>query len=194
MSIRETIKPYLVEWPMSDKLDPVNFEINRLVSQLDDVAIGYEAKWGAGFLEAKAYAHTPELAEKWQRQVDKLNDAINNADLGGLRALVDGCIRGYSQLEQNAYSLGLKPNETVVFNHTCGSTVYRVVRTVAEARLAMRPGDKNVKIISCEEMCNFFEKEAVRIFCKREDDRAAESKKPDHDFNWKTGDELPPEF
>lgn len=194
MTLREILKPQLVEWPMSDKLDPVSFEINRLVSQLDDVAVGYEAKWGIGYLEAKAAAHAPELAEKWQKQIDKLNEAIANSDLPGLRQLVEGCVKGYAKLEENAYSLGLKPNELVIFNHTVGSTVYRVVRTIAEARLVSHVGDKNVKILSCEEMCNFFEKDAARVYLEREDARRAEALKPDEDFNWKTGDELPPEF
>ncbi len=189
--LREKIKPYLVEWPMSDQLDPINFQINRLVSQLDDIALGYEAKWGIGTLECACYKHAPELGKKWDAQVSKINDAIQERDIVSMAGLVEGAARGYAAMENAASRAGLKPNEVVFFEARVGSHLYKVVRTIAETRQAHKPGEPGVRILSCEEMCNFFDKEYQKIYAERENISANVK---DDSFNWVTGSELPPEF
>jgi len=169
MMLREILKPVLVEWPMSDNLGMLDYEINRLVSQLDDIAYSYEAKWGAGALEACAASTNETLAQKWQSQVDKINDAISSRDIATLRALVEGASRGYSALEENACRVALKPkNDPVIFTYHQGSTIYRVVRLVSEERAAKMPNDKNVVVLSCEEMCKRYDKGWFELLLTRD--------------------------
>jgi len=195
MNLREIIKPVLVEWPMSDNLDPISFEVNRLVSQLDDVAYAYEVKWGAGFLEATAASTNPELAKKWQSQVDKLNDAISGRDIATLRAIVDGCRRGYSRLEENAYSHGLKPkDDVVIFSYNQGSTIFRVVRLVQDEYRAKHPGEDNVVVLSCEAMCRLFPKGWYAEYNKIEQKADKVGTVSTAAYDWDKGDPLPDEF
>lgn len=195
MNLREIIKPVLVEWPMSDNLDPISFEVNRLVSQLDDVAYAYEVKWGAGYLEATAAATNPDLATKWQSQVYKLNDAISSRDLVSLRAIVDGCRKGYSRLEENAYSMGLKPkDDVVIFSYNQGSTIYRVVRLVQDEWRAKHPGEDNVVVLSCEAMCRVFPKWWFAEYKKIEEKKDVIGSASDSGYDWDKGDALPDGF
>ena len=167
-NLRETLKPYLVEWPMTDDLDPRSFEINRMITQLDDVAVGYEAKWGIYYLEA----HAPtDLAEKWQRQVDKLNDAIAELDVPAVRQLVDGCIRGYKSLETAVEARMGPPKGPVFFEYKFGSMIYRIVKNVADARALHKPGETNVRVLTGEEACRIFDRDCVDVFQKREGEK-----------------------
>lgn len=191
MNVRNLIKPYLVEWPMSDKLDPLTFEINRLVSQLDDIALEYEAKWGMGQLEGLVATHNPALAEKFQRQMDKLAEALAGKDLRATRDLVDGFTRAYKALEADVKSRGYHPSEPVIFFCRCGSMVYKVVRTISQ-RKAVENGDRCV-VMSCEELINFYHKSAFNAYCQREPDKLAISV-DEQGFDWAKGDALPPEF
>lgn len=170
---------------MTDDLDPRSFEINRLITQLDDVAVGYEAKWGIGYLEA----HAPEdLAQKWQRQVDKLNDAIASLDVPAVRQLVEGCIRGYQSLEVAVEASKGKPKGPVFFEYKFGSLIYRIVKNVADAKALHKPGDPNVRILTGEEACRLFDRDCVDIFQKRESEKMMDSY-----FDFAKGDNPDPE-
>ncbi len=178
---------------MSDDLDPISFEINRLVSQLDDIAYSYEVKWGAGYLEAQAASGNPVLATKWQSQVDKLNDAIKGRDTVSLRAIVDGCRKGYSLLEENAYSMGLKPkDDVVIFSYNEGSTIYRVVRLVNQEYRAKHPGEDNVVVLSCEAMCRMYKKQWFNEYEKITQKPNATG--ADAGYDWDKADDLPDGF
>lgn len=195
MNIREILKPVLVEWPMSDNLDPISFEVNRLVSQLDDVAYAYEVKWGAGYLEATAASTNPDLAAKWQSQVYKLNDAISSRDLVALRQIVDGCRKGYSRLEENAYSMGLKPkDDPVIFSYNQGSTIFRVVRLVQDEWRARHLGEDNVVVLSCEAMCRLFPKGWFAEYKNIEEKKGVGGPVSDAGYDWDKGDALPDGF
>jgi len=154
IEMREIINKYKTAWPESDKLETVDFEINRMIEKLDEVAIRYEAKWGVYRLEHLA---TPELAEKWQKQVDKLGEAIRNKNLGELKGLVDGSIRGYEVLEKNAEALGHKPCEPEFWELRKGSRIYRIVKTIGEARQLHKPGNEDTVVMTIEEVVNIFE-------------------------------------
>lgn len=190
MRIRDLINPYLVRWPMNDDLGPVDFQINRLVSQLDDMAIEYEGKWGVGQLEAWAYAHNSDLAEKFQRQLDKLADAMAKKDVEATQQLVIGFKRAYEALEANAREFGYTPTGDFLFHYTRGSVVYRVVRTMADARRAEK--GKEV-VVSCEELVNFYDSAHNIVYDKMYQRKQA--KQPDtQGFDWERGSDLPPEF
>lgn len=171
-----------------DNLDPLRFEINRLISQLDDVAVGYEAKWGIGKLEAVAYLHDPELAEKWQRHIDKLNDAILALDVVAVRQLVDGCLVGYRKLEEAAVRASVAPCEPIYFEVNVNSTIYRIVKNVSDARSLHKPGGEAV-IVTAEEMARLFDKRRVDCYIKIEENPDKVLKIDDFDFT--KGDQIP---
>lgn len=182
--LRDILKPYLVEWPMSDDLDPRAYEINRLIGQLDDAAVGYEAKWGVGYLEAHAPA---EMQERWQRQVEKLNGAIEALDVALVRQLVEGCVRGYAALEAAVEASHGPPSGPVFWEYKCGSMIYRVVKGSADARALHNPGEANVVILSAQEMCERFEMDRQRVFRPR----PAEAKKAaETHFDFDKGDDV----
>jgi hypothetical protein len=192
LNLREFLKPFLVEWPMTDNLDKTNFEINRLIAHLDDLALGYEAKWGIGQLEAWAASGNPELAGKFQRQLDKLAEAMDAKDIPSIRGLVDGFRRAYSALEQSAVGMGRKPEDPVVFFYKCGSMVYKVVRTVIDARNVEK--EDGVHVVSCQELINMYNKDFVKVFIDREPNTMAIDATDAQGFDWINGDVLPPEF
>lgn len=188
MDLRQTLKPHLTGWPDMDNLDPLRFEINRLISQLDDVAVGYEAKWGVGKLESIAHLHDGDLAQKWQRHIDKLNDAILALDGGAVRQLVEGCLVGYQKLEEAAVRAAVAPCEPVYFEVNVNSTIYRIVKNVSDSRSLHRPGEKAV-IVTAEEMARLFDKQRANCYHKRLDNPDKVLKIDDFDFT--KGDEIP---
>lgn len=189
MDLREIIKPVLMEWPMTDNVDQLTFEINRLVSQLDDLALGYEAKWGIGQLEAWASEYDPALAEKFQRQLDKLADALAAKDLVATRLLVDGFTRAYGALEANAVKNGKAAEEPVIFFCKCGSTIYKIVRTLADTKRT-KAGENEV-VMSCQELINLYAKDAAKIYAERNKDKMVIDATDFQGFDWKRGDDLP---
>ena len=189
MNLREILKPYLLEWPMTDQVGTLTFELNRLVSQLDDLALGYEAKWGMGQLEAWAAADNPDLAAKFQRQGEKLGEALAAKDLVATRNLVDGFARAYKALEADAMSRGRVGTEPVVFFYRCGSMAYKMVRTISESRAMAQ--EQGCVVMSCEELINLYDKKAFDVYAARQQTKVVIDAQ---NFNWTTGDELPPEF
>lgn len=177
---------------MADNLDPVTYELNRLVSQLDDLALGYEAKWGIGQLEAWAYADDPVLAEKFQRQLDKLADALAEKNLAATQDLAMGFTRAYKALEASAEARGRVPSDPVVFFYRCGSMAYKITRTISQAK-SMAKGD-NCVVMSCEELVNFYHKNAEDVYSRRDGTRPVISVVDSQGFDWSKGDALPPEF
>lgn len=191
-SVRDLIKPYLVEWPMSENLDPLTFQLNRLVAEFDDLALGYEAKWGIGQLEAWAAADNPDLAERFQRQIDKLADALAEKNLVATQELVMGFKRAYEALEADCEARGRVCTTPVVFFYRRGSTAYKITRTISQAR-ALAKGDDCV-VMSCEELINFYHSAAVDVYTRRDGSKPVVSVVDDDGFDWKKGDNLPEGF
>jgi hypothetical protein len=160
-------------------MTPEQNAINKLIWQLDQVALEYEARWGVYTLESFA----PEiLASKFQAQLDKLNEAIGQNDPAMVAARVEGMIKGYKALEQSALSLGHKPCEPSFLEINVNSKIYRVVKSVAEARALHRPdGDKDVSIVTIEELVNIHQSKHDEIVKKVKEAR------PEND-SWKTFD------
>lgn len=115
-------------------LMPHDYLINQHIHKLDQVTVEYEAKWGVGRLEKLV---SENLAQKWNSQKDKLNDAIRDRDPARVAALVDGCVRGYAALEAEALKNGhtLNPPEWWDVQHESGR-VYRIVKSEPQSRLA----------------------------------------------------------
>lgn len=159
--MRTVLNKHKTRWPESDDMTPEDFEINRLIEKLDECAIGYEAKWGVYRLETLAPA---ELAEKWQRQVEKINEAIENKNLVALRDLVEGAVRGYAKLEASALAAGHTPSEPLYFEFRKGSRIYRVVKTVQEARALQTPQNANTVVLTVEEVVNLFDARSEQVY------------------------------
>ena len=81
-------------------------EIQRWVEKLDQVARGYEAKWGIGNLTEYC---SSEIKKKWDRQNEKLAQAIQMEDLGRVINLAQGTIRAWKVLEEEAEKGNHKP-------------------------------------------------------------------------------------
>ncbi len=130
-------------------MTPTQNAINNLVYQFDQVAITYEARWGVGTLEALA---DEPLAEKVQLQVEKLNTAINDGDLDGVRDLVDGCIRMYDALEKNALSKGKAPIAPDFWEIQVDAAVYRVAKGNVDARALIYHSPHETVVVTLEDL------------------------------------------
>lgn len=126
---------------MSDRLKPSDYEINRLIDKLDQVAVSYETKWGIYFLESRC---GEDMQEKWQRQIDKLNEAISSSDIEAVSMLVPGCIRGYEAMEKKVIEAGHKPSNVEYWTVERNSKVYHIVKSVQDARRLDAQGKENV--------------------------------------------------
>ena len=135
-----------------------------------------------------AYLHDPELAKKWQAQVDKLNAAILALDGGAVRQLVDGCLVGYRKLEEAAVRASVAPCEPIYFEVNVNSTIYRIVKNVTDAKSLQKPGGKEI-IITAEEMARLFDKRRMDCYTKIEENPDKVLKINDFDFT--KGDEIP---
>lgn len=92
---------------MSDKLTPDQYQINQWIDKLDSLAVEYEARWGCGVLPRLVDQAT---ALKWDRQLRKVNEAIEKNDLHTMVDLCRGMERGWAALEKEAISKGHKPH------------------------------------------------------------------------------------
>lgn len=134
-------------------MDEVTFEIRRWIDQLDQVSIDYEARWGCGRLPLLAH---PDIAAKWDRQWRKLDDAIIDRNLHLVRDLVQGCIRAWAALENNALVAGHKPiaPESWEVRHPESGAVYRIVKTNYDAHA---PAASGAITYSLEEIARILE-------------------------------------
>jgi hypothetical protein len=184
----ETILKRKVAWPMSNELAPDEYEINRWINKLDEVAITYTARWGISRLERLV---NPALQAKWEQQLAKLDDAIQRRDLAQVRDLADGTIRGYRALEVAAVAEGHKPNPVDQWDVRSPDTgrCYRICKTVTDARAA---GDHGTGTYSLDEIARILDK--LDLSLRNPIIAPAAPQNPAKPFDWKKGDELPGEF
>lgn len=186
MHLRTILNSWTRDW--FSKMTPTQNAINELIYQLDEVAIRYETVWGVYKLESLA---TGALAEKVQSQVDKLNDAIQAENLPAVRDLVSGCIRMYEVLEKNAIALGHKPCSPDYWEIKVGAKIYRVVKSVSDARSLHRPdGDKGVCIVTLEELARLYDTKDSDFMRTVSESRKEFEGLPVADINWKKGDSM----
>lgn len=186
MQLRTIINSWTKDW--FENMTPTENAINNLIYQLDEVAIRYETVWGAYKLESLA---TGALAEKVQLQVDKLNDAISACDVWVVRDLVSGCIRMYDALEKNAIALGHKPCHPDYWEIKVGAKIYRVVKSVSDARSLHRPdGDKGICIVTLEELVRMYEHKGSEFLETVTKGRKELEGLPVADIDWKKGDSI----
>lgn len=166
-------------------MTPTQNAINKLISELDQVALSYEMRWGVYKLESLA----PEpLAEKVQSQVDKLTAAIHADDLPSVRDLVAGCIRMYAALESSALSLGHKPCAPQHWNIRLGSRIYHVVRSSADARSLHKPDGSGEVTLTIEELIRAYAARSDAVLSPGKESTAKTDKL---DIDWSEGETIP---
>jgi len=185
--LRNIIKHKQKGWKEKMELNPQDYEIQRWIEKLDQEAIRYESKWGIGTLQKLAPAH---LAEKWNAQCEKLNDAISGSKLPDVAALVDGSIRGYAALEAAAIAAGHTPARPNVWEaeHPESGRRYRIAVNEMDARACACPG---VCVYTLHEVINILEKNQLVNVIKN---NARAAKKESAPFDFARGDDMPEEM
>lgn len=152
--MRNILQNLKTPWPQSDKLDWPDWSINKMVYQLDDIAAAYEAVWGVGKPDSLVSSQTKQ---KWELQKTRLVDAANKKDENTFRLIVEGCIRGYKAMNDEAINLGHKPLPIDYWEarHESGQ-VYRICKNNIDAVAAKQQMDKNVIVMSLSEVINFY--------------------------------------
>jgi len=165
--------------------NPADQEIMKWLSKLDDVAAGYEADWGIGRLPMLV---PPETAAKWDRQMQRLNDAIDKHDLPMIREVVPGCIRGWAALDAQARQAGHAPcaPDAWEVKHPDSGNVYRITKNLNDARAENRKG---VSTWTLEEVARVLENNSIVAEIKKEIPGARLT--DISAINWKGGDGVP---
>lgn len=181
----QTAKP--TGWPDYTELSPVEFEINRWLEHLDMASQNFDAVWGIGRLPMLVSAAT---RDKWSRQWQKLNAAIAALDIDQVADLVNGTIRAYAVLDAEAAAAGhprLDP-DAWEYRHVESGRVYRICRALSHARI---PAAKDTITITLEEAVNLWESRHAIYGKKINGPGLVQKPEP---FDFKKGDDLPPEF
>ena len=168
------------------ELTPDDFAIQKQIEILDAVTIDYEARWGIGTLTTLA---SPDMQNKWQRQMEKLNDAIQSSNLSDVTGLVQGTIRGYKVLEDHVTALGHKPAcpDTWDVQHPESGRVYRICKNNIDAS---RATEKGVVTYTLEEIARTLEaQQLVNVVKENMTGATITNTKPTMD--WERGDTIP---
>ena len=128
--------------------------IRRYLTRLDQVQVEYESRWGVNKLPLLC---SEELQSKWQRQKEKLQQAVEADRLADVVALVDGSIRAFDAMEKQAIANGHKMHDAEMwdFKHPEDGTVYRIVKNNYDAGIAIGDG---AKVYTLEEVARLLHK------------------------------------
>ena len=176
---------------MSDNITPDQYYINQLLDKLDIKAAEVESRWGVERLERLV---SFDMAQKWRRQMDKLNEAISESDVFTLPEIVNGTIRGYEAMEADAVAQGNQPHDapfawTVAL--PSGKTL-AIVRHPKDASLMndLKRDHGDVVVWTIDEIANIIESEYTLV---NQDSVKGEVviPKADAPFDFTKGDTLP---
>lgn len=135
------------------EMDEITTELKRWVSYLDDHSKAYDARWGIGRL---LQCVSGQLQEKWQRQQEKLFDALNRRDLPQTAELVQGSIRALAVFEAAAIKDGHTPIEPDFWEvmHPDSGNIYRIAKNMTHAKGAVA---QNKAVYTLEEVARIIE-------------------------------------
>lgn len=142
----------------NDELNAAQYEIKRWIDKLDQVASAKEAVWGIGNLLEFV---SQETADKVRRQDQKLADAVTQQDLHSVQELVNGYIRAYDVMENEARTRGHAPifPEAMEVALPSGFRL-RVAKNANEARSVTEEG---VYVWSLQELARVIESECTLV-------------------------------
>lgn len=189
--MRKTIKENKQPWPMRDNATPIEYSINQWLDKLDTKACEMESRWGVNRLERLV---SFEMAEKWKRQISRLNDAISKNDLYTLPDLVNGTIRGYEAMEADAMAQGHKPHDAPLawtVGMPSGKTL-AIVRHPKDASLVndLKRDHGDVVVWTIDEIAAIIDKDYILVNVVKE----ALPRPEDRPFDFGKGDPLPDGF
>lgn len=148
------MKVEMVPFNNERNLTPNQFRMNQLIWSLDVDAKFIEGKWGVDRLHTLV---PDDMAAKWHKQIEKVNDAIKKEKASLLDELVDGCRRGYDAMEKVAMEAGHRPIEpdAMAVRLPDGNELV-IVKTVNEARAyaAKLPADSGKVVWTLQEVAN----------------------------------------
>lgn len=185
--MRNMLKRYMKEWDKIPEQGTTDYDIQIWVTKFDDLAIQSEAKWGVGRLDKLV---SKELWIKWQAQMTKIENAINNSDVILLSDLYEGTKRGYEALENEVMQKGFKPHDIGSYwTHPLpdGGTM-AICATNEDASIiqAHNRGEGRFIIITLEEVANMVEaNQLVNVLKHKTEPEKNIELEP---FNFKTGD------
>jgi len=164
---------------------------NRLIEmqlhRLDMIAAAAEAKYGIGNLLEWMPS---DFKEKWQRQNERLAKAVDDENYASVMQLVDGCIRAWGMMEDNAVRLGKGQAAVEWLEHKlpCGFTL-RVAKNMSEAR---RIAENDVVVWSLDEVARVIKSEYTLVNQVKDTFPDAQISKisPAEAFDFKKGDEV----
>ncbi len=192
--MRKLIKENKIGWPMVDNITPDQYYINQLLDKLDTKAAEVESRWGVARLERLV---SFDMAQKWKRQMDRLNEAIATSDVFTLPEIVNGTIRGYEAMEADAIAQGHKPHEAP-FAWTVGLPSGRtlaIVRHHKDAALMddLKRAHGDVVVWTVDEIARIVEEQYTLV--NQPSVKSPEPPlKPSEPFDFTKGDPLPKEF
>ena len=153
MELRKIINEHKAHWYEVDNMQRHDQEIQRVISQLDEVAVKYEVKWGVGILQQKC---RPELLAKWMKQCEKFSDAMRRHHVEDITELALGTIRAYDVLENDLLEQGIEPKDANFMAYDVDGTELIVCGDNEDVRImtAKRKGRHNVVIWSMAEVAS----------------------------------------
>lgn len=174
--------------------DEKSYEISLLIWKLDQVWKDVNARWGIDRLK---YLVSNEMREKWERHEKKIREAIDEKEVATLSLLVDGSIRGYALLEEEALKNGYEPRDPVYWEvqHPGTGSVFRIVKNDLDAKCAVGTG---VRVFTLLEVARIIEgvhltemKAYAEIFDRMGDKKEIKKVKVRDSFDFENGDEIP---
>jgi len=193
MTVKTIVNNHKKGWFEMYELQPEDFAMQKQIEQLDHVALDYEARWGIDVLPGLADA---DMQQKWNRQLEKLNKAIEDKRLNDVVGLIQGTIRGYKALEDHVKSRGYNPNPPDVWDvqHPESGQKYRICKNTTDAR---RSSEKDVVTYTLQEVARILEsQQLVNVIKERFEGSEIKNikKKEPEPFDFNSPDPDMPEF
>lgn len=131
----------------------------RILIHLDNVAEGYNIRWGRGRLIELA---NKDLKDKFTRQLDKVQAAADTGHVADLEALSDGLERGWKALEDAAIASGHKPLTPACMEvaHESGE-IYKIVCNNEQQEATPKNG---VTVLTLRQLVNVYHSTLSGVF------------------------------
>lgn len=134
-------------------------KVERILIHLDNVAEGYNVRWGRGRLVELA---DKDLADKFNRQLEKIKEAASRDHAADLEVLSFGLERGWKALEDAALASGHKPLTPACMEVTHESgEIYKIVCNNEEQEAMPKNG---VTVVTMRQLVNVYHATLMGVF------------------------------